>query len=183
MKTELVAILSVLEGSLYKEIKEFWDILKNQYDAQSVQIFEHPSITVQGGKIDPLKMDQLRENFILFSQKLKPYPVTTTKMGHIGTNSLYFNVEKDQELEAVNILTNSFLQIFCDELIDDYIPENWIPHIALAVNDLTELNFERFWNDYASINYKLSEQISNLYLVKFENDGNVTVLEKAKLQN
>jgi 2'-5' RNA ligase len=181
MENQLVAVLSVIEGALYKEVKEFWKIFKEQYESQAVQVFEHPSFTIQGGVITSEKLKTLTDNFKRFASKIKPYNISVRKLGHIEEHTIYFEVEPEKEVQAVNILVNTFLGIFCDELIENYKPENYRPHIALAVNDLTESNFKRAWFNYGNITYQYDQMINNIFLVKFEKDGNLTLLEKAKL--
>jgi hypothetical protein len=176
-----VGVLSILEGALYKEVKEFWKIFEEQFDATAVQIFEHPSISFQGGVIQDETLQLLRENFLLFADKLKPFDVSVSELGHSGTNSIFMKVEEDEDIKAVNLLVNTFLNIFCSEVVDEYLPENWSPLITLAVNDLTESSFNRAWAFYGDVKYQYRQQINNIYLVKFEDDGNLTVLEKAKL--
>ncbi len=179
--SELIAVISLLEGALYQEAKNFWDIFDEYYDARAVKIFEHPEITFQGGYISDDKLTLLRQNFHRFAEKLKPFSIQVNELGSSGKTMIYFKVEKDSELEAVNIIVNAFLNIFCDELIDEYLPENWQPHISLAMNDITELNFDRAWSEYSSIKYNYLQPVYNLYLVRFEADGKITVLEKSKL--
>lgn len=182
MGKELIAVISILEGALYQETKNFWDIFDEYYDARSVKMFEHPEVTFQGGYISQENLLILRQNFSRFAEKLKSFTIYVEELGRSGSSMIYFKVKKDPEISAVNILVNTFLNIFSGELIEEYLPENWQPHIVLAMNDLSTSNFERAWDEYGGIKYNYSQTVHNLYLVKFEDDGRITVLEKAKIQ-
>ncbi len=181
MKKNLVAVLSVLEGRLYDEVKEFWKLFEERYGAKSVQIFEHPSVTLQGGYLSNENLEVLRANFSRFAEKIKPFNVEVREIGRNDSDMIYFKVEKDEEFSAVNAIVNTFLNIFCDELIEEYLPENWNPIIPLAMNDMEEHSIERAWNFYEDVKFQYVQGIHNLYLIRFEEDGNITVLEKAKL--
>jgi 2'-5' RNA ligase len=181
MNNELIAVISVIEGGLYDEVKEFWSILEDQYQASSVRIFDHPTITIQGGTITLDNLEILKENFYKFGEKVKPYTIGVRELGHIEKHSIYFKVDRDSEIGAVNIMVNSFLGIFCNHLMEDYTPENYRPHIALALNDLTDGNFDRAWFTFGQVQYQYSQILHNLCLVKFEENGKLTLLTKIEL--
>ncbi|MDA3864152.1 MAG: hypothetical protein PF689_09840 [Deltaproteobacteria bacterium] len=181
MDNELIAVISIVEDPLGEKVKELWQTFENQYNTKGVQIFKYPSVTLAGGSISPDKLKILKENFQRFGTKVKPWILSVEKYDHVEQDSIYMKVERQQEILAVNILVNSFLEIFCDELIEDYKPENFRPHIALAMNDLEDEQFDRAWKVYAAEKCNYQQQINNIILVKFEEDGHLEMIARAKL--
>ena len=181
MSEKLIAVISVIEGALHDQVKEFWEVLEQQYGASEVRIFNSPTLTLAGGTITDENLAILKENFGRFGEKVRPFPIAVKELGHIEKHSLYFKVENDNEVAAVNIMVNTFLGIFCKDLISDYTPENYRPHIALAINDLSASSFDRAWFTFGEVRYQYEQLQHNLCLVQFEEDGKLTLLEKATL--
>ncbi len=181
MTQELIAIISLLEGALYQETKRFWDLCAERYGAKEVQLFQHPSFTFQGGSVAPEKLPEMRRQFQRFAARVKPFTLSVRKMGNAGNKLLFFEVEPIEELAGTHLMANAFLEIFCDRTIEEYLPEEWHPHVALAMNDLSERGFSELWDDFGEVTYAFDQVISNLHLVRFLPDGNIEVLEKAKL--
>ena len=48
-----------------------------------------------------------------------------------------------------------------------YLPENWVPHITLAMGDLTDENFERAKHDLMTFHPYFRQTISSIALVRF----------------
>ena len=181
MTQELIAIISLLEGSLYQETKNFWDLCAERYGAKEVQMFQHPSFTFQGGSVDAGKLPEVRKQFQRFAAKVKPFTLQVRRLGNAGKELLFFAVEPTDELAGTHLMANAFLEIFCDRLIEEYQPEHWRPHVALAMNDLSERGFTELWDDFGEVTYAFDQVISNLMLVRFLPEGGIEVLEKAKL--
>ena len=92
MEHELIAVLSIVDGALGARVKEFWQILEEQYGASEVRIFDQPTLTLQGGRISAQNLAILQANFTRFGEKVRPYPIRVRQLGHIGDHSLYLQV-------------------------------------------------------------------------------------------
>ncbi|HSA34255.1 MAG TPA: hypothetical protein P5077_11060 [bacterium] len=181
MTQELIAVISLLEGALYQETKNLWDLCAERYGAKEVQLFQHPSFTFQGGSVEATKLPEMRKQFQRFAAKVKPFTLSVRKMGNAGKEMLYFEVERTEELAGTHLMANAFLDIFCDRTIEEYLPERWHPHVAIAMHDLSERGFAELWEDFGAVTYAFDQVINNLMLIRFLPDGSIEVLEKAKL--
>jgi hypothetical protein len=61
-------------------------------------------------------------------------------------------------------------------------PEKWVPHITLAMNDLSEISFGNFKERYKDYSPSFKQTISNLALVEFKKDGRVEFLSSYEIK-
>ncbi|MBU1241377.1 2'-5' RNA ligase family protein [Myxococcota bacterium] len=183
MDKELITVISFLDGEVGTRVREYWDILDKEMGASAVRIFDQPSITLQGGLIDQENLSVLTQNFQRFGEKVKPYTIEISELGSIEEHSIYLKVQPPDEIRAVNIVVNTFLGIFCSELMGDYAPESFIPHVPLALNDLSPATFHRAMDRFSGMPLLLSQTVTNLCLMKFEEDGHLTLLKRAELKS
>jgi len=160
-----IGILSILEGESYKTVKRLWKLFETKYNSTGVQTFAHPNITFQGGKIDNLK--ELKKDFEILIKKIKPFEIEINGLGHFNKKVIYLKVKKTKELININKLINQFLRSYSSELFEYYVPKNWIPHITLAMDDLTEKNFKKAWFELKKQKWNFKQQIHNICIVKW----------------
>ncbi len=88
MEQELIGVITLLEDPVAGRVREFWDILEEQYDAHSVKLFEYPSVTLQGGRVSQENLRILKENFYRFASKVHPFTVEVRELGRSERQSL-----------------------------------------------------------------------------------------------
>jgi 2'-5' RNA ligase len=179
MITNQIWIASVLENKPYKDVRKIWKLFEKKYSSVGVQIFSHPHITFQGGKSDNLK--ELKKGFQEIASKMKPFEIEVTGIAHFGKKVIYLKVEKTNGLIERNKLINQFLKSHCKDLLEYYTPENWIPHVCLAMDDLTEDNFEKSWSELKHSKIKFKQKLYNICIVKRYLDGKVRIAKRYML--
>ncbi len=67
-------------------------------------------------------------------------------------------------------------------MFEFYTPENWIPHITLAMDDLSETGLNNFKERYKDYLPSFKQTIPNLALVEFKNNGRVELLSSYEIK-
>lgn len=174
--TRTVGIAALLTGEERDEVLRFWNIFKENYNSIGVRSFDHPNLGFQGGSC--LNLGSLKDELSSLCTKIPPFEITVNGFGFFESPSkvVYLKVMKTNELIEIHKKVNSTLAKCCENLFDFYTPENWIPHITLAMDDLSETSFESFKNRYKGYSPSFRQTISNLALVEFKNNGRVELL-------
>ncbi|UCB51556.1 MAG: hypothetical protein JSV10_06050, partial [Candidatus Zixiibacteriota bacterium] len=74
-----------------------------------------------------------------------------------------------------------FLRARCHGLFQDYAPGNWIPHVTLAMDDLTKSNFEKAWADLKDTRIRFRQELHNLCVVKQHPNGKIKIARRYSL--
>jgi 2'-5' RNA ligase len=176
---DTIGVLSILEDSSYKEVKRLWKLFETKYHSVGVQKFNYPNITFQGGTTSNL--NQLRKDFKKLVLQIDPFEIGVNGIGHFGKKTIFLNVKKSNELVVVNKIICDFLKIHCRELFELYLPKSWVPHITLAMDDLTSDNFESLWDELSSKKINFQQTLHNICIVKMLPSGKVIILDKHRL--
>jgi len=179
MAINTIGILSILENKQYKEVKKLWKLFEKKYNSTGVQSFNHPNITFQCGKTSNIK--QLTNDFQGIISAIKPYEINVSEIGHFNKEAIYLKVKNSNNLLNINKLINRFLKNYCKELFENYNPQNWVPHITLAMNDLTNKNFENAWHELSNITIEFKQTLHNICIVKVFPDSKIRIIKKFEL--
>ena len=76
--------------------------------------------------------------------------------------------EKTPEIVSLNETLTLFLARHCSSVFEQYSPENWIPHISIALEDLDEVTFRSVWNEVKDDTIEFNSMIHNLWIVRWE---------------
>lgn len=177
---ETIGVLSILEGKPYKVVKKLWKIFEEKYNSVGVQVFSHPNITFQAGETENLK--QLKKDFEILVNEIKPFEIEVDGFGHFDKKVIYLKVKKNSGLIEINKKVNDFLRSYCFKLFEYYTPKNWIPHITLAMGDLTKENFEIAWNELRNKKFRFKQRLHNLCIVKWYPSGKIKIVKKFNLK-
>ena len=172
-------IVSILENKHYKDVKNIWNSFEKKYDSVGVQIFSHPHITFQGGKTGNPK--QLKRDFQKIVSNIQPFEIEVSGIAHFNKKAIYLKVKKTNSLIELNKLVNQFLKNHGKSLLEYYLPKNWIPHICLAMDDLTKRNFEKAWAELKDSKFKFKQKLHNICIVKRYPDGKIKISKKYEL--
>jgi len=172
-------IVSVLEDKPYRDVKNLWKLFETKYNSVAVQIFSHPHVTFQGGKTDNAR--QLKKDFQEIISKTKPFEIEVNGPRHFNKKVIYLEVEKTYKLVEINQRINQFLKAYCHDLFEDYTPWNWIPHITLAMDDLTAGNFQKAWTELRDSELRFRQKLHNLCIVKQYPSGKVRIAGRYEL--
>ena len=176
---DTIGVVSILEDKPYKTVKELWRLFEKEFDSVGVLTFNHPHITFQAGKTESIR--QLKKDFQKFVSNIKPFDIEVNRTRHFNKKVIYLRVGKTTELIRINKLINQFLKTHCQSLFKYFTPPNWIPHVTLAMDDLTEENFERAWSQLKHSKIKFKQKLHNICIVKWHPDGKIRIAKKYEL--
>ena len=172
--------MSILEGKPYREVKNLWKLFETKYSSVGVQLFSHPHVTFQGGKTDNTRL--LKIDFQWINSKIEPFEIEVNGPRHFDKKAIYLEVEKTPGLVQIDKLINRFLKVHCHGLLEDYTPGNWIPHITLAMDDLTAGNFQKAWTELRHSELRFRQKLHNVCIVQRYPDGKIRIGKRYELQ-
>lgn len=173
-------IVSLLEGEPYRSVRNLWRLFENRYNSVGVRIFSHPHITFQGGKAENPR--RLKKDFLKVVSQIKPFEIKIRGTRHFDKKAICLKVEKTKELIEINKQVNRFLETHCQSLLEHYAPGIWIPHITLAMDDLTEENFEKAWAKLKNSRIEFKQKLHNICIVKRYPGGKIRIGKRYELQ-
>ncbi|MFG6147715.1 hypothetical protein [Halobacillus sp. B23F22_1] len=71
---------------------------------------------------------------------------------------------------------HQLLERYCATLFDLYTPDQWVPHITLAMGDLSSEDLQLFKENNHHMKPVLTPKVDHLSLVEFKEDGSVALL-------
>ncbi|OEH91086.1 2'-5' RNA ligase family protein [Bacillus solimangrovi] len=171
-----VGIASLLSGQEKKEVLHYWDVFKEEYHSVGVQSFDHPNLGFQGGECSDV--EALKVELVNLCERIRPFEIIVDGFGYFESPAkvVFLNVIKTNALLELHKEINRLLDDKCNDIFELYTPENWVPHISLAMGDLSNEHFDKFKVDYAEKSPSFNQTISNLALVEFKNNGRVELL-------
>lgn len=174
-----VGILSILEGDLLNEAKRLWKLFETDYGSVGVQSFDYPNVTFQAGHCQNVM--QLANEMPTLAQQLEPFEIIVDGLGCFESSGkvIFLRVQLTKELRRVHQAVSAMLGRYCDNLFEDYMLEKWIPHITVAMKDLTAVQFNRAMNDLRDYSPQYRQTLSSLNLVRVLEAGHIEIVGKA----
>ena len=168
-----------MEGQPYRNIKRLWTLFERKYDSRAVQAYSHPHICYQAAKTS--NVGQMKKDLQQLVWQIRPFEIAVDGFRHFRNEVIYLGVRKTRELTKIHKLVHRFLETHCQDLFELYSPEHWIPHITLAMEDLSEDNFKRAWREFegSSIHYK--QRVHNICMVKWYPNGKIRIARRYEL--
>lgn len=172
-------ILSVLEGEPYRRVKDLQQRLEERYGLVEAQAFEHPHISFQGGTACCLEGITATCHWLL--ERLEPFTLEASGIGHFTNRVIYLRVKLTPALRQMNRLVNEYLSSRCLSVFPLYTPEQWVPHITLAMGDMSEGVFEEVWRELSRSDLSFAQTIRNLCLASRQDGGGFAIAEQWQL--
>lgn len=179
---DLVGVLSILQGEMLDEARRLWKLFETEYASKGVQSFDFPNVTFQGGQCRDVS--RLRQEFAALARQVPPFEVIIDGLGHFGPNSkvVFLKVQLTDELRRVHQAFTEMLGQYCETLHQSYQLGNWIPHVTVAMKDLTDQEFNRALHDLRDYHPYYRQPIFNINLVQsFEQRRRIEILESVRL--
>ncbi|WP_158290457.1 2'-5' RNA ligase family protein [Halobacillus salinus] len=175
--TKTIGLATLLTGKGKQKVLEFWDVFEEEYNSVGVQSFDYPNLGFQGGSCKDI--NSLIEDLIELCKKVRSFEFETHGIGYFEdtANVVYLSVDKNPNLKELHNDLNSLMKRHCDNIFKLYEPDNWVPHITLAMQDLSDDDLNRFKSEYKNAQ-NFNQEINNIALVEFKTDGDVELLEK-----
>lgn len=167
---ELIGVLSILEGDVLTEAQRLWRLFETEYASTGVQSFDWPNVTFQAGHCDDVS--RLEDDLGTLARNLPPFEIVVDGLAHFESQpkTVYLQVLPTDDVRRVNRAVNEMLEHHCAKVFKPYRPKNWIPHVTVAMKDLTDEAFDRAINDLRDYHPFYRQTISNINLVQALND-------------
>jgi len=180
--TVTIGIASLLTGNERDVVLRFWNVFETEYNSIGVQSFDHPNLGFQGGSCSNIV--SLKDELSHLCVALSPFKVIIEGFGffEVPSKVVYLKVSKTDELIEIHKKINNSLAKYCGNLFEYYTTEKWVPHITLAMDDLSETDFNNFKERYKDYFPSFTQTISNLALVEFKNNGRVELLSNFEIK-
>ena len=129
-------LVALLDPSSTERVQKVWEMLERRFQLRGVAAFPYPHISFN--ILDEYEIEQVESDLRAITARVKPFSVETAGLGFFlhPEPVLYIPVVRSPSLNEVHQqLWVAFPQIMDGSGL--YSPERWVPHITLAVDDLT----------------------------------------------
>lgn len=170
-------LVSLLPSPQYEQVKTIWDELEFRFGFKGIRVTPYPHFSWQIGACYP--QDLLEEAMQEICANLKPIKVTTTGLGLFSgpTPVIFIPVVKSPALVDMHRhIWERFLSV-THTANEFYNPENWMPHISIAYDDITPANIGAVMEWLAFQTFDWCMEIDNFAFV-FEPDESIGTLQK-----
>jgi 2'-5' RNA ligase len=166
-----VGILSILEGDAFEKTKDLWKLFETEYDSIGAQSFEYPNLTFQIGECQDT--GQIENLLKKLCEETGNFEVCIEGLGYFDSPAkvIYLKIKPTEEILNLNRVATEILKKSYTKISDYYLPQNWIPHVTLAMTDLTDRNFDRAIEDLKNTDLRFKSEINNLHFVQQRNDS------------
>lgn len=180
--SEIVGVLSILEGALLDEAVRLWKLFETDYHSTGVQSFDSPNVSFQGGNCQQVAAVQAALSPL--TRRLSPFEIIVDGWSTFeASNVVFLRVLLTAELKRIHQLLNDLLQQHCHEVFAIYLPTRWQPHITLAMQDLRDDGFERAKRELRDYHPRYQQVLSNLHLVRWCHDtGRIEIVHSYALR-
>jgi 2'-5' RNA ligase len=158
-------IASLLDGPATSRVNYLWQELEARCGLDGVKTTPLPHFSWQ--VTEAYNLPQLEIVLHAFARQARPFVIHTSGLGlFTGENPIvYISIVKDESLIHFHSLLWEQLREIAIHPTLFYAPEQWVPHITLAYNDVTTANLDCVMRYLAFQSFNWEIQIDNLILV------------------
>jgi 2'-5' RNA ligase len=130
-------LVTLLPQPHYAQVESIWDALEARFDLRGIRVTPYPHFSWQIGEHYPEA--ELRAALEEIAARTPPFTATTTGLGLFSGPRpvIFIPVVKSPALTALHRALWERLLPICQGGSPYYSPENWVPHISLAYDDVT----------------------------------------------
>lgn len=132
----MFAIVSIFRKDEAEWITNLWNILEVNCGLVGIKYFPYPHFSWQGS--EDYNLDRIQNILTRATFQAQPFKVKTAGLGIFtrGSPVIYITLVKDQPLLDFHRRLWEMTKGLADQPNGYYAPENWIPHITLAILDV-----------------------------------------------
>jgi 2'-5' RNA ligase len=136
----MYAIVSRFNPNTERRAKEIWTMLENSCGLVGIKLFSLPHFSWQGA--DSYDLDAVELILEKIAKEMPQFSVTTAGLGVFSGDRpvLYLPIVKTRHLLEVHEFIWSSLVPYSKSPNLYYAPDVWMPHITLAMEDVTPYN-------------------------------------------
>jgi 2'-5' RNA ligase len=127
---------------------------------------------------------RLTDEFFALARQLEPFEIIIDGLGYFDSHSrvVFLQVRLTDNLRRVHQAVNEMLEQCCENLFQNYLPANWIPHVTVAMKDLTDQEFNRAMHDLREYRPYYRQTLSNINLVQASGEmGRIEIIRSVRL--
>ena len=166
----MVAVVSLLDADHTKIVNEIIEDLEQTFGIRGVQITADPHITWLICEVGKLK--QLKAYLSHISTQINPIKVNTTGLGIFpGENPVIFvPVIRADGFNQVHATLYEGIRAFSKHTVNFYNPDQWVPHISLALRDTTPELLPAIITHLNKRTYNWQIELNNISILRKEFD-------------
>lgn len=158
-------LVSLLPEPFYQQVESIWQSLENELGLRGIRVTPYPHFSWQIA--EDYDLDRLQPILEQIASHTKPFPAYTTGIGlFTGVRPVIFiSLVKTPELMRFHSLVWERVLGTSTAASPYYSPENWVPHISLAYEDVTRENIGEVMKKLAFRSYSWEMQVDNLAFI------------------
>jgi 2'-5' RNA ligase len=176
MSADTIGIVSNLEEEPYQLVKRYWNLFERKFNSVAIQDYSHPHVSYQAARTNNIRA--LKKDFEKIIAQIKPFEIEVNGVRQFDEKVIYLGIKKTTKLVKIHKLIHSFLKDNCHGLFKHYAPEIWIPHVTLAMDDLSKANFKKAWFELKDSKIEFKQSIHNVCMVKWYPGGKIKIAKR-----
>lgn len=158
-------VASLLDDTHSALVRGIWTELERDFDVRGVAISPFPHFTYHAAR--KYDFDLLAETLQRIAGKSRPLKARTAGIGVFPAERpvVFVPVVKSPELNNFQLALWSAAALATDEPDENYHPARWVPHITLAVADVTRANVGGIVSSLAERDLSWEMEIDNLAII------------------
>jgi 2'-5' RNA ligase len=158
-------IASLLDGPATSRVERLWQELEAHCGLVGVKLTPFPHFTWQ--VTEDYDLPRLEVTLRALAGQIQPFSIHTSGLGlFTGEHPIvYISIVKDEPLMRFHSLLWKKMVGIAFHPTLYYSPDQWVPHITLAYNDVTSANIDCVMQSLAFQTFNWEIQIDNLILV------------------
>ncbi len=132
--------VSLLDEKYSGRIEKLWDLIETKTGLSGIKIVPYPHFAWHvAGNYDFNKLEKIMKDL---SESIPSFEIRTAGLGIFAGRSpvLYLKIVNTIELLKIHSKIYQNAQTIAEYSNTLYAPNNWVPHISLALGDLTKEN-------------------------------------------
>ena len=172
----MVAVVSLLDAEHTQMVNEIIDDLEQVFGLKGVKITADPHITWLICEVE--KLTELKSYLKEVAGQTTAVLVKTTGIGiFTGEHPVIFvPVIRADEFNQVHAELFKGIRSFSRQTVNFYDPDNWVPHISLALRDTTSEKLPHIVKYLNERTYNWKIQLDNISILK--NEANQYLLDE-----
>ncbi len=166
-----VGVMTLLEGPLCDEAKRLWRVFEEEHGSVGVQTFAHPNLTFGGARTYHLQTLATRLETEIGN--LPSFELRVDGVDHFREpeRAVFLRVVLTEELAKVHRCLDRVLSGSCEDLFELYRPSSWVPHITVAMGDLSQREFDNALSQLSEYSRQYVQNVDRISLVQSVGDG------------
>ena len=166
----MYAIISELDQDTAVHVMRLWRRLNDACGLEGIFNYPNPHFTWLGA--EEVEVDPIQNLFTKIAEQTYTFPVRITGLDVFDGESpvLYLSLFKSYSLLNLHKHLWNQIQPFIKQPNLYYSPEKWVPHITLALHDLTKENLACAIKSIEQESVRQVSWVNNLALVEADDD-------------